>query len=206
MLYVPSINVGFLHVQKAAGTSFQNFLRASFKDASEFSPLKNAHYRIKDIFTEFPYAKTWQIVTLFRDPLALHVSRYYYWRTQTWNNEPKYITKSRSLPFCDFITLIEDNIDQIWNYEQIVTINNNTPKQLSILKLENILEDLNQYFNVKLCLNIPIFFPHNHITPHPPVLDHYNETLAERIYKLESFVYNMGWYQKRKLENIESEK
>lgn len=198
MFYVPSINVGFLHIQKTGGTSFINFLRASFKDSGEFFPLKNPHYRIKDIFSEFPYAKTWQIVTILRDPLALWVSRYHYWRSQSWTDEKDYITRSRSISFADFITLVEDNIDDIWNYEEIVTINGRIPKQLEILRLENILEDLNWYFNIKLCLNIPIFFPRDNVTSHPPVSEHYNEKLADRIYKLESWVYNMGWYNREK--------
>lgn len=194
--------MAFVHVGKTGGTSFRKFLQNTFKDTYEFLP--KAHYLLKEITTETRGKK---LITLIRDPLARYVSLRHYWLEHFWGpEESPFIKKSREVSFEDYVTILEDNIDNIQRYEDVLLVNGKLPKTLEVIKLENIEEELHNYFNIKHQLKVNINFPQTNSSTHDFYLNYYNEKTAERIYKLESFVYNMGWYQKRKLENIESER
>lgn len=72
------------------------------------------------------------------------------------------------------------------------------PSNLTIIKLENINEELPKYFK-NLGLEVGSVIPHTNKTKHKEFNQYYNDDLINLVQEKESWIYNNGYYVRGEL-------
>jgi len=203
----------FIHAPKTAGMSMTSLLVASLRGTINVTgPYEKKHRKENTIYwpgkrheslydaesvlsyinkSIFSFEK---IFSVMRNPYDLELSRYTYLRKgHPWD---KGIAQDIALKgsFQDYLTkapFFGMNPPRINIYYEI---NGILPKNLTILKYENLNEDIDFYMRPYLSSNKEL--GRENTSEHPKYLDIYNRELEELCYKRHSWFFDKGFYSR----------
>lgn len=196
MLYSWRHNVGFLHINKTGGTSFNAYLQHLMPDITDYYKLPDRHYRMSDVLKIAPEASIWHIVTIIRHPLAQAVSGYHYWRSLSFDSDmPLCVKVSKENDFRGFVNYwFYHGIDTI-TYEDALLVDGVLPAYISILKLEQLADDIQRVFNLANKPQLEVL----NTSEHRHYMDYYDSDLINKIETINHWVYEAGFYDKQKV-------
>lgn len=197
MLFSPSANLAFYHIHKTGGTSFKFFLGTLLHDLEELDPWPHhsLEYYLTLLRKRGVEAERVQLCTLVRHPGDHAVSVYYFWQQE--RKIPPTMT------FAEFIPWYVSSKDPDCRvYPELLLLDGELPKNLAMLRLENIERDTDRLLNRELAMNVQIAIPRLNATEHRSWLLHYDRQLALLIRERYRWIFEAGMYADEALRSI----
>lgn len=147
--YSETKKLAFIHIPRCGGHSVEAYLRGCIFDITKRS-LTHRHHDMTSIcyHTNTDLADWQHVICVIRNPYALQVSRWAYWRQQFAEGQSyAHAQLAASLPFTDWV-LHRDSHHGPDEYHQWWQVDGREPDGLHIIKIEQLAQDLPQ-----LCAN-----------------------------------------------------
>ncbi len=160
MIIFPDPKIAFLHIKKTGGTSTKYFLKDLFPNFVYYNN-KTEHESLQEPIEYINKLgiclDNYDIISNIRNPYS-HIVSLYFFYNQASNVSPNRLSMSfaREHTFEEFVEYwckSKDIHDR--SFGELLTIDGQTPKNLTILKLESINDDLSSFLSSK-GLNIDV--------------------------------------------------
>lgn len=199
MVYFDKHGVAFFHIPKTAGTSITQLMKKVFVDCPhKYVNSKRLHEPIgvkiqvfNERFGEESFEKL-NVVTAIRNPYDRAVSLW------TWLRRPGISLKPRKqYPWIDVIQKMKNFSEFVdWyvrdyeSFEEMLTVNGQVPKNIQIIKFENLKEDMDSVLNHTLNLNINLTqLPHVYKTKHEHYKKYFDDAALKKLHTKEKWAF-----------------
>jgi len=183
MITWPDNKLAVFHIPRTGGTSLSEHLK-NMNNKYKIIKKEKLHEPL-NVKMQLTNVQDYTILTPIRHPLARIVSLWH-WSKVNPDKRYKYLRKLAKLPFGDFVQYY---CEHMLSYDNWLLIDGKLPSNIKFIRLENLLEDLEEIVNTDS-------YPHIYKTDHEPPEQYYTVELKQLVYEKEQWIFSQGVYRR----------
>jgi hypothetical protein len=206
MIFLRKHRLAFFHMMKCGGTSIVEWLREidlnhqTITKEAYHEPLSNKVAALGNEFSDT------HVFTLLRNPYAIPVSFYTFWRQFPREHSGDTII-AHDQDFTSFLQWYlqiarQKRLDGPYHPKHYLMVDGRLPSNLNILRLENCAEEIPRFLaSHDITLRYQRYFSNMSKRDHP-ISSYYNEYLARQVYNAFNWSFQIGGYEFESWRNL----